>query len=110
MPAVPKRPPHDDHADDADDGEELPPPEVDLHGLAPTAALRKLAREIHTCRMQRHALLVVITGSGHGNALQQPILRTKVEEWLVGSEGRRLGVLSFARVNRGGALRVALCT
>lgn len=92
-----------------DDGEEeLPVPEVDLHGLAPAAALRRLGRELHAARTRRHAELVVITGQGLGNALQQPILRTKVEAWLAGPEGRRLGVRGFERVHRGGALRVRL--
>lgn len=88
--------------------EELPVPEVDLHGLAPAAALRRLGRELHSARARRSAELLVITGQGLGNALQQPILRTKVETWLAGPEGRRLGVRDFVRVNRGGALRVRL--
>ncbi len=83
-------------------------PEVDLHGLAPEAALRHLGRELHAARHRRLAELVVITGQGLGNALQKPILRGKVEAWLAGPEGRRLGVRGFERIHRGGALRVRL--
>lgn len=88
--------------------EELAVPEVDLHGLAPAAALRRLGRELHAARTRRCGALLVITGQGLGNALQKPILRTQVETWLAGPEGRRLGVRGFERVHRGGALRVRL--
>ena len=101
----------DEHADEhAHDTEGDLVPEVDLHGLTPAQALRRLARELHAARTQRRAALVVITGRGFGNARQEPVLRTQVEQWLLGPEGRRLGVESYARVHRGGALRVALRT
>ena len=83
-------------------------PEVDLHGRRPEDALRHLARELHAARQRRLAEVLVITGQGLGNALHKPILRTKVEAWLSGPDGQRLGVLGFERAHRGGALRVRL--
>jgi DNA-nicking Smr family endonuclease len=91
-----------------DDPEEPLVPEVDLHGKRPDEALRHLARELHTARHRRLREVLVITGQGLGNALHKPILRGKVEQWLLGPEGRRLGVQGFERVSRGGALRVRL--
>jgi DNA-nicking Smr family endonuclease len=52
--------------------------------------------------------LLVITGRGWGNLEQKPILRPKVEEWLRGDEGKRLGVVDFETTSRGGALLVRL--
>jgi DNA-nicking Smr family endonuclease len=83
-------------------------PEVDLHGKRPDDALRHLGRELHSARHRRLEHVLVITGQGFGNALHKPILRGKVEEWLLGPEGQRLGVRSFERVHRGGALLVRL--
>jgi DNA-nicking Smr family endonuclease len=91
-----------------DDPEEPLVPEVDLHGKRPEEALRHLARELHAARHRRLRTVLVITGQGLGNALQKPILRGKVEEWLLGEHGRRLGVEGFERTSRGGALLVRL--
>ena len=91
-----------------DEPEEPLVPEIDLHGKRPEEALRHLGRELHAARHRRLAEVLVITGQGLGNALHKPILRTMVEEWLRGAEGRRLGVRDFMRVHRGGALRVRL--
>lgn len=99
------------HTPDEDDPGDFDPPlvpEVDLHGMRPEQALRHLARELHAARQRRLKEVLVITGRGFGNPLQQPILRGKVEQWLLGPEGRRLGVQSFERASRGGALRVQL--
>lgn len=82
--------------------------EVDLHGLRPEDALRKLARELHAARVRRSTKLLVITGRGWGNLRQEPVLRPRVEAWLGGAEARRLGVRSFRVASRGGALEVAL--
>jgi DNA-nicking Smr family endonuclease len=82
--------------------------EVDLHRLSPEMALRKLAQELHACRMRRMQSLLVITGRGWGNREQKPVLRPKVEAWLRGDEGRRLGVVGFETTSRGGALLVRL--
>jgi DNA-nicking Smr family endonuclease len=79
-----------------------------LHGLTPAQALRRLRAEVHTCRVRGDGALVVITGQGFGNKLQQPVLRTQVEAWLDGPEAKALGVLSWTRVHRGGALEVQL--
>ncbi len=89
---------------------EPPPPEfeIDLHGKKPADALRHLARELHACRQRRVGEVLVITGRGWGNAQQKPVLRPRVEEWLRGPDGRRLGVTSFAEHSLGGALLVQL--
>jgi DNA-nicking Smr family endonuclease len=83
-------------------------PELDLHGMTPERALRRLASELRTCRVRGDRVLLVITGRGYGNRLQQPILRTRVEAWLDSPEGRALGALSWTRTARGGALEVRL--
>jgi DNA-nicking Smr family endonuclease len=83
---------------------------IDLHGLAPHAALRRLAQELHACRVRRTARVLVITGVGWGNPQQRPVLRPKVEAWLNGPEGKRLGVLRFQITHKGGALDVELRT
>ena len=84
------------------------PEEIDLHGLRPEDALRRLSRGIHTARVRGADRLLVITGRGLGNPLQQPVLRKRVEAWLRSPEGRRAGALRFRVVSRGGALEVDL--
>ena len=81
---------------------------VDLHGLRPEQALRRLAQELHAARVRGEEELLVITGRGWGNAEQKPVLRRRVEEWLRGPEGRRLGVREACVTSKGGALRVLL--
>lgn len=85
-------------------------PQIDLHRQTWAQAERGLRRALHAARVRGEAHLLVITGLGMGNAAQQPLLRTHVEAWLRGDEARRLGVLGFRRVNRGGALELALLT
>lgn len=97
-----------DEEDLPDEGDGPLVPEVDLHGKRPEDALRHLARELHSARHRRLGRVLVITGQGLGNALQKPILRGKVEAWLLGPEGQRLGVQGFERTSRGGALLVRL--
>lgn len=82
--------------------------QVDLHGLRPEAALRRLAQELHSARVRGAPELLVITGQGWGNRLQEPKLRSKIEGWLAGPEGRRAGALEAHREAHGGALRVRL--
>lgn len=82
--------------------------EIDLHGLAPDAALRRLAQGLHAARVRGEGEVLVITGRGWGNAAQKPILRGHVERWLDGPDGRRLGVTGHDRRHRGGALAVRL--
>jgi len=64
---------------------------LDLHGMSPARALARLRSELHTCRVRGDRALVVVTGRGYGNRLQQPLLRTQVEAWLDSPEGRALG-------------------
>ena len=82
--------------------------ELDLHGLAPPAALRRLGQELHAARVQGASRILVITGRGWGNRLQEAKLRPIVESWLRGPEGTRAGVTSATRVQKGGALLVEL--
>jgi DNA-nicking Smr family endonuclease len=91
---------------DEDEGEPLP--EVDLHGLRPEAALRRLEQELHAARVRGAPGLVVITGRGLGNLAQEPVLRPRVEAWLRGPDGARFGVRDFRQIHRGGALEVRL--
>jgi DNA-nicking Smr family endonuclease len=97
-----------DETDDLGDSDEDPVWELDLHGMPPERALRRLAQELHACRMRRRSTLLVITGRGIGNRTQQPILRTRVETWLKGAEGARSGVVAFELASKGGALLVRM--
>lgn len=81
---------------------------VDLHGLPPDQALRRLAQALHAARVRGRPELLVITGAGWGNPTQQPVLRKRVEAWLRGPDGRALGVRDVQVVHRGGALEVRL--
>ena len=81
---------------------------VDLHGLTVAQALRRVAQSLHAARVRRRARILVITGAGWGNAQHEPVLRTHVEAWLRGPEGRALGVKDVQRVSKGGALDVRL--
>ena len=82
--------------------------EIDLHGLRPEDALRRVAQGIHGCSVRRMNRLKIITGRGWGNLRQQPVLRPKVEQWLAGPEGIRMGVLRFDVADGGGSLVVEL--
>ncbi len=79
-----------------------------MHGLSPAQALSRLQQGLHEARVLGAGDLLVITGLGWGNPGQEPILRSRVEAWLKGPEGRRAGVRSFQRVSRGGALELRL--
>lgn len=91
---------HDDHRN--------PLPQLDLHRLTREPALRRLSQELHAARVRGAPALVVITGKGHGNRTQEPILRRIVEDWLDGPSGRAAGVRGWKRVRREGALEVRL--
>jgi DNA-nicking Smr family endonuclease len=82
--------------------------EIDLHGLPPEKALRKLERALHAARVRGQKSILVITGRGLGNTTQTPVLRPKVEAFLRTPAGKRLGVVSFELASRGGALFVSL--
>ena len=71
-------------------------------------AQRALVRGLHAARVRGEAGLLAITGLGLGNAGQEPILRQHAERWLAGQEARRLGVVGYRRVHRGGALEIEL--
>jgi len=81
---------------------------IDLHGLTPEDALRRLEQELHAARVRGERELLLITGRGWGNREQKPILRGRVEAWLRGPGGQRYGFRSLERASRGGALRVFL--
>lgn len=87
-----------------------PPPahRVDLHGLPPHQALRRLEQELHACRVRGKTELLAITGRGWGNLEQKPILRKKVEAWLRGPRGKALGVSRVTIEHKGGALGIQL--
>ena len=82
------------------------PHSIDLHGLRPEQAERRLGQALHEARVRGRAELLVITGRGMGNRTQEPILRRRLETWLRGSEGRRFGVARVELASRGGALRI----
>jgi len=82
--------------------------EVDLHGLQPPQALRRVAQALHAARVRGRKRLLIITGAGWGNPDRQPVLRPRIEAWLRGPEGRAAGVKDVRRVHRDGALEVLL--
>ncbi len=90
------------------DFEKDPIRSVDLHGLAPFQALRRLELELHAARVRGEERLLVITGRGWGNQKQRPILRGKVETWLRGADGARYRVAEIRVVSKGGALELRL--
>ncbi len=81
---------------------------VDLHGLDRAAAIRRLEQALHTARVRGASTLLVVTGRGFGNREQRPVLRTHVEAWLAGPDGRRQGVVAVRTTSRGGALELKL--
>jgi len=83
------------------------PDSVDLHGLHPEQALRKLSQALHSARVAGAAELNVITGRGWGNRTQEPILRRKAEAYLRGPEAKRFGVAQVRVESQGGSLRVS---
>jgi hypothetical protein len=89
-------------------GNQEPVRSLDLHGLPPAQALRRLEQELHAARVRGASELLVVTGRGWGNAEQKPVLRKQVEAWLRGEAGRRLGVIDVRVVSKGGALDLRL--
>lgn len=81
---------------------------VDLHGLRPDQALRRLEQALHALRVRGERRIRVVTGRGWGNLEQRPVLRPRVEAWLNGPEGRRWGVSAVRVASKGGALDVDL--
>jgi len=65
--------------------------EIDLHGLRPEQAQRRLEQELHSGRVQGAFEVLVITGRGWGNQTHEPILRKRMEAWLRGPQGRERG-------------------
>jgi len=84
------------------------PPRVDLHGLRPDQAVRRVRQELHAARVRGAPALLVITGRGQGNARQEPILRRRIAAWLEGAEASALGVRGYTVTSKGGALEVRL--
>ncbi|MCE9596308.1 MAG: Smr/MutS family protein [Planctomycetes bacterium] len=85
-------------------------PELDLHRRTWAEAERIVRRALHTWRLQGVEVAVLVTGRGYGNAKQEPVLRTKVERWLDTPDARGLGVRSWRRVAKDGALEVTLAS
>ena len=69
--------------------------EIDLHGLKPEQASRRLGQELHAARVRGLDRVRVITGRGWGNTRQEPILRKHIETWLGGPSGSALGFQRF---------------
>lgn len=88
--------------------EPSPRSSLDLHGLAPAQALRRVEQALHATRVRGGRRLRVVTGRGWGNREQKPILRAKVEAWLRGPGGARFGVARVQVAQKGGALDVDL--
>lgn len=83
----------------------LPPPyEIDMHGLRPEAALKRLEQALHTARASGVTQVLAICGRGIGNRTGQPVLRNMIEKWARGPMGARSGVTSTQRTSKGGAL------
>ncbi|MAF64352.1 MAG: hypothetical protein CMJ84_01660 [Planctomycetes bacterium] len=81
---------------------------IDLHGLRPEQALRRLFGALQTARVRGWTEVVVITGRGWGNDTGVAVLRGVVEAWLREEQARLVGVKSFSRQSHGGALDVCL--
>lgn len=79
---------------------------VDLHGLRPEQALRRLEQFLHGARVRGSPRLLVITGRGLGNREGKAVLRERVVAWLRGPEGRRYDVIDVQLASKGGALEV----
>jgi hypothetical protein len=92
--------------DAMDDSNSLP--ELDFHRRTAAEAERLVRQALHTWRVQGVERAILVTGRGYGNAKQEPVLRTKVERWLDSPEARSLGVRSWRRVARQGALEIVL--
>lgn len=56
--------------------------ELDLHGLFVPEARAAVATFLHECRDYRVQCARVIHGKGHGSHQKQPILKTKLNNWL----------------------------
>lgn len=89
--------------------EEHPEPrELDLHGLRPEMALRKLQQALHSSRILGEPELLVICGRGWGNLEQKPVLRGHLEGWLGTESAQRAGVRGWHLTAKGGALLLNL--
>jgi len=79
-----------------------------LHGLRKEAAVRRLARELHACRVRGAAGLLVVCGRGWGSPGQRGVLGPAVRAWLDGPEARALGVRGVKPAHKGGAFELRL--
>lgn len=102
----PPSPPRPDPFGDPPDGD--PTPTVDLHGLRPEDAQRRLEQALHAARVRGAEELLVITGRGWSNAQQKPVLRERMAAWLRSPAGRSRGARDVQLAAKGGALRVRL--
>lgn len=92
--------------DEDDDAEELQ--SLDLHGLSPDAALKRLELFLHSARVRGLERVCVVTGRGLSNSTGKPVLRERIEAWCRSPEGRNRGVAQVERVAKGGALELSL--
>jgi hypothetical protein len=89
-----------------DEAEDLPT--LDLHGLSPDAALKRLELFLHSARVRGLERVIVVTGRGLSNGTGKPVLRERIEAWCRSPEGRNRGVAQVERVAKGGALELSL--
>ncbi|MFT4540836.1 MAG: DNA-nicking Smr family endonuclease [Planctomycetota bacterium] len=85
-----------------------PEHEIDLHGLRVAQALRHLKLRLTVCRSMSIPRVRIITGRGWGSPGGKARLKPAVEEWLLGPEGRALGVREISEASQGGAWDVML--
>ena len=82
--------------------------QLDLHGLRRDEARERLSRFVHDARRSGLRCVRVIHGKGHGSPGREPVLKAKVQAWLV----QKQEVIAFAQARPAdggtGALMVLL--
>ena len=82
--------------------------QLDLHGLRRDEARERLSRFVHDARRSGLRCVRVIHGKGHGSPGREPVLKAKVQAWLV----QKKEVIAFAQARASdggnGALMVLL--
>lgn len=75
---------------------------LDLHGMRQREAERELDRFVVSAWLQRHRLLVVVTGKGHHSSGGVAVLKPAVESWLAGEGQRYVAAFGDAPKAHGG--------